>query len=131
LTELEIPMLVRAFTTVCVISPLLASKLESPLYAAVIRCSPNTNLLAVHVAVPFDCIGAFGHRVLEASATNEIVPVALPWPGAFTITVALRATEAPVGAGFGAAARAVVVEAGFTVCPKVGETLPAFFASPE
>ena len=61
---------------------------------------------------------------------NVTVPVGVPEPGPALVTVAVNVTVRPAMEGSSDVAKAVEVEAGFTVCVKPAEVLPVKLLSP-
>src|ERR1017187_3389825 len=107
-------------------------KLESPLYTAVSGCAPAAAKAAAHTAVPAaDTACAAQPVIVTPPSSNITVPVRVPIPGAITLTDAVMVTDWPATEGFTDDARAVDVNAGFTVCVKVGDVEPAKLMPPE
>ena len=110
--------------TVCVSVPVLARKLASPLYVAVIGSVPAGSALVVNVTWP----PALSVPVIGVVMPPEkvTVPVGVPVPA---VTVAVNTTAWPTMDGLGADVSAVVVAALLTVCVSV-PVLPRKLALP-
>jgi hypothetical protein len=107
----------------------LAAKVVSPWYAAVIECALAVNVEVENVAWPALSVPV---PMLVAPSRNATVPVIVP--AEVLVTVAVNVTVWPAVEGFTEEARTVVVAglAGlFTVCVKAIEVLGANVASPE
>jgi hypothetical protein len=68
--------------------------------------------------------------MVAPSSRNVTVPVGAPAPGAITFTVAVMVTDCPVTDGFTDDPSDVDVEAGLTVCVRLGDVDPAKLGSP-
>ena len=64
------------------------------------------------------------------SSRNATVPVGAPDPGATTLTVAVTVTDCPVTDGSTEDVSDVDVEAGVTVCVRIGDVDPVKLRSP-
>ena len=94
-------------------------------------CEPSDNVSVLHVAVASGCTVALSHSVLSSSTTNETVPVGVPDPGEFTISVDVKVTGDPGRDRLRDARNKIVVDAGIVVCSKMGDVLPEYIVSPE
>jgi hypothetical protein len=91
----------------------LALKLLSPPYVAVIECDPTLKEDVANVACP-DPSSVPVPRVV-APSLNVTIPVGVPLPGEFTVTVAVNVTNWLNAEGFAPELTAVVVFALLTV----------------
>ena len=89
---------------------MLAAKLESPLYAAVMVCEPTARVLTVIVGVEMETVPR-----LVAPSKNVTVPLGVPAPGGITETIAVKVTDWPSTDGFTEELTVVLVDALFTV----------------
>ena len=81
----------------------------------------------LQAAVPSGCTITLSQSVVESAARNVTVPVGVPEPGEFTVTVAVRVDVPDVGSVDDV--KAVVVDAWFTFCDDV-PVLPPLIGSP-
>ncbi len=88
---------------------MLPLKFVSPLYLAVIEWDPTVNALVANVAWPVASRLPLP-RVLVPSR-NVTVPVGVPVPGGFTVTVAVKVTDWPKTDGLTDDVSVVVVAA--------------------
>src|SRR5881396_3594389 len=110
LTE-ELADVVVPYFTVCVsLEEVLPLKFASPPYDALIEWEPTASVLVTNVAWP--------------------VPVGVPAPGLFAVTVAVKVTDCPDSDGLAEELTSVVVLAFFTVWVSVLEVLPLKVALP-
>ena len=65
-----------------------------------------------------------------APSKNSTLPLGLPAPGGFTLTLALIVTLSPTTEGFGDVVTAVLVLAAFTVWLCAGDVLVGYVRSP-
>src|SRR5207245_4070413 len=90
----------------------LALKLLSPLYTAVIESLPTASKVVVQVAVsgkPWLSAWVPQPEIVVPLDLKLTVPVAVPEPGEFTVTVAVKVTDAPKADGFDPLVSATVV----------------------
>jgi hypothetical protein len=87
----------------------LALKFVSPLYLAVIACDPTVNALVPNVAWPV--ASRLPLPMVVVPSRNVTVPVGVPVPGGFTVTVAVNVTDWPKTDGLAEDATVVVVAA--------------------
>ena len=86
---------------------MLPLKLGAPLYLAVIECDPDARDAVAKVAVPLVDSGLVPSDVVPSM--NVTLPVGVPVPGGFTVTVAMKVTVWPEQLGFGEEVIVVVV----------------------
>ena len=130
LTEEASPVAVAARFTVCVgNAPVLAAKLASPLYSALIPCAagPKVEVLTWAMPLPFSAIGAPSGLLPSLNCT---VPVGVPDPGGIAVTVAVNVTDCPNTEGLTVDVTAVPVPTRLTVCVGSEPLLTVKFASP-
>lgn len=119
-------VLVGAMVTLCVsAAEVLAAKLASPLYVALIVCTPAIRSGMENVACP-----ALSVPVPIAAAPSKNVTVPVGVPGELSVTVAVKVTVWPAVAGFSEEVTAVLVGTPTTVCVKTAEVLASNVASP-
>jgi len=94
----------------------------------VIECEPTVSVLVTNVAWP-ELSRVPVPRVLEPSL-KVTVPVAVPAPGLFAVTVAVKVTACPDTEGLAEELTNVVVPAFLTVWVSGLEVLPLKVASP-
>jgi len=90
----------------------LAVKLPSPLYVAVMVWLPTERAEVLNVVFPLLCRVPLP-SVVDPSL-NVTVPVGVPEPGAAAVTVAVNVTDCPKTDGLTDEVRGVVVEAWVT-----------------
>jgi hypothetical protein len=116
-----------AFTVCVSAAEVLARKVPSPRYDAVIECEPGVSAEVTSVACwPTSSVPV---PMTVTPSRNWTAPVSVP--GEVLVTVAVKVTACPVVDGFAEEARAVFVGALFTVCVSVAEVLPANVVLPE
>ena len=93
-----------------------------------IECEPTASVLVTNVAWP-ELSRVPVPRVLEPSL-KVTVPVAVPAPGLFAVTVAVKVTACPDTEGLAEELTNVVVPAFLTVWVSGLEVLPLKVASP-
>jgi hypothetical protein len=103
--------------------PLLATKLPSPPYCAVIVCGLPLTLRDAVLVCAVPPLSAIGLPKFVPSTTNWTVPVGVPAPGEAAPTVAVKVTLSPAVEGFTDEVTPVVVFALFTVWPPDSEPL--------
>src|SRR5262249_19235516 len=90
----EVSAVVVVPLTVCVrAADVLAAKLASPLYTAVIEWLPRVSVAVANVAVP-EALSVTALSVV-APSLNVTLPVAVPAPGATAAIVAVNVTLVP------------------------------------
>src|SRR6266581_9487803 len=108
----ELADVVVPYFTVCVsLEEVLPLKFASPPYDALIEWEPTASVLVTNVAWP-EPFRVPVPRVLEPSL-KVTVPVGVPAPGLFAVTVAVKVTDCPDSDGL--AEELVVVELGLVV----------------
>jgi hypothetical protein len=81
--------------------------------------------------MPVPLTGSAAHPAMVVlPSSKEIVPVGVPEPGAFTLTVVVIVTDSPVTDGFTDDASDVEVAAGLTVCVTTEDVDPMKLGSP-
>src|SRR5439155_18343149 len=125
----ELADVVVPYFTVCVsLGDVLTLKFASPPYDAVIECEPTASVLVTNVAWP-ELSRVPVPRVLVPSL-KVTVPVGVPAPGLFAVTVAVKVTACPDTEGLAEELTNVVVPAFLTVWVSGLDVLPLKFASP-
>ena len=125
----ELADVVVPYFTVCVsLEEVLPLKFASPPYDALIEWEPTASVLVTNVAWP-EPFRVPVPRVLEPSL-KVTVPVGVPAPGLFAVTVAVKVTDCPDTDGLAEELTSVVVLAFFTVWVSVLEVLPLKVAPP-
>ncbi len=125
----ELADVVVPYFTVCVsLEEVLPLKFASPPYDALIEWEPTASVLVTNVAWP-EPFRVPVPRVLEPSL-KVTVPVGVPAPGLFAVTVAVKVTDCPDSDGLAEELTSVVVLAFFTVWVSVLEVLPLKVAPP-
>jgi hypothetical protein len=107
---------------------ILAVKLLSPLYVAVILRTPTRRELVDNVAFPV--LSTIRVPRLVVPSLKVTVPVGVPAPGGGTATVAVKATLCPKTDGLGVLTSVVVVVGWMTVTVTGDETLVLKLPSP-
>src|SRR5437016_8528763 len=92
---------------------LLAVKVASPPYAAVIECTPSVSADVTSIACPDPLTRTVARTVFPS--VKVIVPVGVPAPGNTAFTVAVNVTVVPALEGFKLEIRVVDVFALLTV----------------
>src|ERR1019366_10281696 len=92
---------------------------------------PAATNASSHVAIPAPVTAWAARPAMAApSSRNATVLVGTPDPGATTLTVAVTVTGCPVTDGFNEDPSNVDVEAGLTVCVRIGDVDPVKLRSP-
>ena len=117
----------RAPTVAVTDGEVLALKLVSPSYWAVIALLPCVRAVVVRVAMPPLRVAVPRDVVPLKNAT---VPVGMPEPGLVAATVAVSVTLEPTVAGFGATVTEVVVLASLTPTESACDVLVVKLVSP-
>src|SRR5580700_3328229 len=93
--------------------------------------APAATNVVSHVAISAPVTACVAHpAMIVPPSRNATVPVGAPDPGATTLTVAAMATVCPVTDGFTEDTSDVTVEAGVTVCVRIGDVEPVKLRSP-
>ena len=109
----------------------LVTKLTSPLYVAVIDCTPAASAPVVQVAVPAaDTVWAPHPAMSTPPSWKSTVPVRVPAAGAVAFTVAVKVTLTPVLDGLSDDTIVVVVAPWLTTCVSVDDVEALKLMSP-
>src|SRR5579872_153561 len=114
-------VVVAKFCTVCTVLPLLAAKLKSEAYVAVMVSLPVASADVLKAAAPLEFKGTWASTVLPC--WNVTWPVGVPVPGGTAVSVAVKVTDCPPFEGLGVEASAVDDPLAWTVCTS--DALPA------
>src|SRR5688572_15226927 len=114
--------------------PLLVLKFPSPLYCATTVCGLPLTVNAAVLSWAEPPLRVIGPPALEPSITNWTVPVGVPTPGVFDVTVAVNVVLCPNTVGLIEEVTAVVVLALATITDSFGSlhipVTPLLLASP-
>src|SRR5207247_3581011 len=125
----ELTDVVEQYFTGCVsLGDVLPVKFAAPPYDAVIEWEPTASVLVTNVPWP-EPSRVPVPRMVEPSL-KVTVPVGVPAPGLFAVTVAVNVTACPDSDGLAEELTTVAVLAFFTVSVSVLEVLPLKVASP-